>query len=276
MDIQAIYSLRTNLLPLNPGSEEEIFKRRLQVDCQINLEGKLMEPIISFDINVPLAESNVEINSVLQNALNTVERVSRQFINLLVINSFASDDPMMGSGVTQGLASTVSEMLSNQLSNWLSQWSDAFDIGFNYRPGDEISSQEIELALSTQLFNDRVTINSNIDMANQNASTPIAGDFSIDVKIVPSGKLRAKAFARSNDEIIYGGTGGNDYTTGAGLMYREDFNNFSELWARYRRIFRRKKEEEPTWPYNNGWENGKTGVLPNSNDPEKNAFVQLK
>lgn len=276
MDIQAIYSLRTNLLPLNPGSEEEIFKRRLQVDCQINLEGKLMEPIISFDINVPLAESNDEINSVLQNALNTDERVSRQFINLLVINSFASDDPMMGSGVTQGLASTVSEMLSNQLSNWLSQWSDAFDIGFNYRPGDEISSQEIELALSTQLFNDRVTINSNIDMANQNASTPIAGDFSIDVKIVPSGKLRAKAFARSNDEIIYGGTGGNDYTTGAGLMYREDFNNFSELWARYRRIFRRKKEEEPTWPYNNGWENGKTGVLPNSNDPEKNAFVQLK
>ena len=276
MDIQAIYGLRTNLLPLKPGTEEEIFKRRLQVDCQINLTGKLMEPIISFDINVPMAETDEELKIVLQEALNTDERVSRQFINLLVINSFASDDPTMSAGVGQGLASTVSEMLSNQLSNWLSQWSNNFDIGINYRPGDEISSQEIELALSTQLFNERVTINSNVDMANQNTSTPIAGDFSIDVKIVPSGKLRAKAFARSNNDILYGGSGQSDYTTGAGLMYREDFNNFGELWERYRRIFRRKKEEEPAWPYNNGWDNGKTGVEPDSTKSEKNAFVQIK
>ena len=162
------------------------------------------------------------------------------------------------------------------LSNWLWQWSNSFDIGVNYRPGDEISSQEIEFALSTQLFNDRVTINSNVDMGSQNVSTPIAGDFSIDVKIVPSGKLRLKAFARSNDEIIYGGGTQNDYTTGAGVMYREDFNNLEELWNRYKNFFKRKPKSD--FPNNYDTQNSsKTEDIMSSNqNAEKNAFVEIK
>ncbi|MCK7540550.1 MAG: translocation/assembly module TamB domain-containing protein [Marinilabiliales bacterium] len=55
-------------------------------------------------------------------------------------------------------------MLSNQLSNWLSQISNDFDIGFNYRPGNEITDQEVEVALSTQLLNNKVTLNGNVDV----------------------------------------------------------------------------------------------------------------
>jgi hypothetical protein len=278
MDIKAIYSLRTTLGPLNPGSEEEVYKRRTQVDCKINLTGKLMEPVVGFDITVPIAESDPNIKAVVQDKLNTDERINMQFLSLLVINSFTSDvDNQLAGGFSQGLASTASEMLSNQLSNWLSQWSNAFDIGINYRPGDEISSNEIELALSTQLFNDRVTINSNVDMGNQNVNSVIAGDFSIDVKIVPSGKLRVKAFARSNDDVLYGSTNKNDYTTGAGLMYREDFNNLSELWARYMKIFVRPKEPEIVIE-NTGSESENKSTTNSNQDNQSNinAFVNIK
>lgn len=276
MDIQAIYSLRTTLSPLSPGSENEAFKRRTQVDCEINLSGKLMEPAINFGINVPLAKTDESINAVVQDAISTEERLSKQFLSLLVINNFTSDvQEEMAGGFGQGLASTASEMLSNQLSNWLSQWSSAFDIGINYRPGDEISSDEIELALSTQLFNDRVTINSNVDMGSQNVNTPIAGDFSIDVKIVPSGKLRAKAFARSNDDILMG-ENQNDYTTGAGFMYREDFNSFNELWRRYLNFFRRKPEEERNPRYAPFYEVDTLVEGSLNREVNKNALVEIK
>jgi hypothetical protein len=246
MDINAIYSLRTTLGPLNPGSTEEVYSRRTQVDCYIKLAGKLMEPNIGFEIKVPIAETDESVNAIVQNALNTDERMSKQFLSLLVINNFTSDIESQGGGgfVGQGLASTASEMLSNQLSNWLSQWSSAFDIGLNWRPGDEVSSNEIELALSTQLFDNRLIINSNVDMGggDKNVGSPIAGDFSAELKIVPSGKIRLKAFARSNDDVIDAANNQNDYTTGVGLMYREDFNTLNELWRRYTNIFRRKED----------------------------------
>lgn len=254
MDINAIYSLRTTLSSLSPDSEDEVFKRRTQVDCHINLTGKLMEPTIGFDIKVPLAETHESINAVFQDAINTEERLSRQFLSLLVVNSFTSDVQLnnMGGFGQQGFATTAGEMISNQMSNWLSQISNTIDIGFNWKPGDEISSDEIELAFSTQLFNDRVTINSNVDYGNQNVNAPLAGDFSVDVKILPSGKLRAKAFVRSNDDILMGEHQG-DLTTGAGLMYREDFNTFKGLWERYVIFFSRKfrKEEEEVQPDDN-------------------------
>ncbi|MDX9846151.1 MAG: translocation/assembly module TamB domain-containing protein [Tenuifilaceae bacterium] len=277
MDIRAIYNLRTSLKPLNPSSDDPIFNNRTPVDCKINLSGKLMEPTIGFDIVVPIAESDPSIKAVVQDALSTEERVSKQFLSLLVINSFTSDDPSsQGAGVGQGLASTAGEMLSNQLSNWISQWTSAVDIGVNWRPGDEISSNEIELALSTQLFNDRVTINSNVDMGNQSVSSGIAGDFSVDVKIVPSGKLRVKAFARSNDEMINGVNSG-DYTTGAGLMYREDFNSFRELLNRYKKVFTRRKEPEVEFDFSEPDGGANANPANSSIDEESQiGFVEIK
>ncbi len=246
MDIKAIYSLKTPLKPLFPNQQDDRFSKRIPVECQISLMGKLMEPSIEFNIELPGADN--ETKAQVQSVLNTEENMSMQFLSLLVINSFVdpSGGDSQGGQFGQGLYSTVSEALSNQLSNWLSQWSNAFDIGLNYRPGDpaaEISSNEVELAVSTQLFNDRVSINGNVDMGTQTSSSPIAGDFNIDVKIVPSGKVRLKAFARSNNDVLYG-TSQSPYTTGAGVMYREDFNSLRELWQRYKSFFRPKSSQQ--------------------------------
>jgi hypothetical protein len=136
---------------------------------------------------------------------------------------------------------TTSELLSNQLSHWLSQISNEWDLGVNYRPGDEVSQDQVEVALSTQLLNDRVIINGNVGNNQQNLETQtndIVGDFDVEVKLNKSGKLRFKVFNRANDKLIYKES---LYTQGVGLFYREEFNTFSEL---FKKIFNPKKTKE--------------------------------
>jgi hypothetical protein len=131
----------------------------------------------------------------------------------------------LGMSATEASITTVSDFFSNQLSNWLSQMSRDFDLGVNWRPGDEITPDELELALSTQMFNDRVSINGHVDVGGRQTNTSnIVGDFDVDIKLNRSGKLRVKAFTRANDNLIRQHL--SPYTQGVGLFYREEFDNF--------------------------------------------------
>ena len=184
-----------------------------------------------------------------------------------------NNDSNLGSGIYK----TASEMLSNQLSNWLSQWSKSFDIGLNYRPGStsnnsNLSSDEVELALSTQLLDDRVSINGNVDMGARNNSNPIAGDFSIDVKLNKTGKLRFKAFGRSNDEMLTATTE-TQYTTGAGIVYREEFNNFYDLLHRIKNTFR---QEQITVPLKETEQPQEKQIKNNENVSKKDSIIILE
>jgi len=142
------------------------------------------------------------------------------------------------------------EMLSNQVSNWLSQISNDFDIGVNYRPGSSTlpNSQELQVALSTQILNDRVKINGNFDVAGSQATgstgaptgaNTITGAFDIEYAI--NDKIKFKFFNRSNDNFYM--DNGILYTQGIGLFYREDFNKLKELFKK-RNKSEMKKEEE--------------------------------
>jgi hypothetical protein len=150
------------------------------------------------------------------------------------------------------------EMLSNQLSNWLSKISDDFDIGVNYKKGGEMTSDEVEVALSTQLFNDRVSINTNVGLgggkneetntSEQNSANKIVGDVEIEVKLNKKGSLRSKVFNRTNqrneaaeDQALY--------TQGVGVFYRKEFNTVGELMTDFWKTVtlqkhKEKKEEE--------------------------------
>jgi len=236
INIRAIYKLKASLYDIYP---DEAFKERIPVECLLSLSEKLMNPVIKFDINLPTADE--ETKEYLKLAINTEEELSRQFLYLLVMNSFYPDPEMYvsSSGGAQGtplndpkgasaIGVTTTEMLSNQLSKWLSQISNDFDIGFNYRPGNEITPQEVEVALSTQLLNDKVVLNGNVDvggkLSNTNASN-ISGDFNIDFKLTE--KLRFKVFNRSNNNLFYETA---PYTQGIGIFFRRDFDQFKDLF----------------------------------------------
>ncbi|HEC44324.1 MAG TPA: hypothetical protein ENI20_15990 [Bacteroides sp.] len=238
IDLRAIYHAKAAPGSLVPDPPEYL-KKRMPVECHLIMEGNLLSPLISFDIVLPTAEE--ETKNVVRNAITTDEELTKQFLSLLVINNFSST--ATSSGGSTGTASagvagvTASELLSNQLSNWLSQISNDFDIGVNYRPGDEITSDQVEVALSTQIFDNRVSIHTNVDVntgsnsaATGTNSSTIAGDFDVEVKLTDNGRLRLKAYNRYNHDQLYKTA---DYTQGVGFVYREDFNSFGELGKRY-------------------------------------------
>ena len=139
------------------------------------------------------------------------------------------------------MAVTTTEMLSNQLSNWLSQIYNDFDIGFVYRPGNkDINSQELQVALSTQLLNDRVVVNGNFDFrgANNSYGNPITGDFDVEYKITE--KIRFKVFNRFNNP--YTGRGA-PYTQGLGLFYKHDFNKLFNFNTKREQSDMQKEDE---------------------------------
>jgi len=96
------------------------------------------------------------------------------------------------------------------------------------------------------LFNSRLSIDGNVGVTNNPyAASNIIGDVNIDYKITPNGKFRVRAYNQSNDN--YTQLNNAPFTQGLGLFYREDFDNFGELFARYRAQWSRmRKEENPS------------------------------
>lgn len=250
IDASASYKLRTSPVALFPESVDNTgtgssdnFKARIPVEVVVNLDGELLEPQITFDIEFPTVDESTR--SKLQQAISSEDEKNKQAFALLVLGQFISSGT--GTGDAANIASGNSlEVLSNQLSNWVSKLSEDVDVGVRYRSKDKTStgSDEVELALSTKLFNDRVSIDGNLGLATSkttNASNPNGTngnmlDLTVEVKITSDGKLRIRGFNRSNDANIIRPY---PYTQGVGLTYQTSFDTWKELFTR-----KRKKQKE--------------------------------
>ncbi|MFW5708445.1 MAG: translocation/assembly module TamB domain-containing protein, partial [Bacteroidota bacterium] len=237
IDIRAVYRTRTSLhdLTINEVDSSDMYRRRMPVETVLHLTDKLFNPTIDFEIQLPGSDETTR--EMIERIINTEQELNRQVFSLLILNTFVPPEGGFDTALSYGMGTTSSELLSNQLSNWLSQISNDFDIGINYRPGDEISSQEIEVALSTQLFNDRVMIDGNFGVAGDNPAqtqrtSNIIGDVNVEVKLTPEGKLRVKAFNRSNTFDVLNTNA--PYTQGVGIFFRREFDSFADLFKRER------------------------------------------
>ena len=255
INLTAVYRLRARLYDLLANVDtNEIYKKRIPVDLKLNMTNEMMNPDIDFDIYLPSADEDTrsKVRSVLyvSDKEENVQELNKQVFSLLVLNTFL---PPPGADATYERASvgstTSSELLSNQLSNWLSKISNDFDIGVNYRPGDELSNQELELALSTQLFNDRLILDGNLGLSDrENVSNEaqntnnLIGDISLEYKITKDGKLRIKAFNNSNQFSLENVN--SPYTQGVGLSYKEEYNTNQEFWNKLFARFKRKNKKE--------------------------------
>jgi len=172
--------------------------------------------------------------------------MNKQIFSLLILNRFTQPKGnFQYSNFNTGLGSTSAEMMSNQLSNWLSQISNKFDIGdigVNYRPGTQMTSEELEVALSTQLFNDRLSIDGNIGVSGQNStnkSSNIVGDVNLEYKLSDKGNFRLKGFNKSNTVDMLNTNA--PYTQGAGVFWRKEFDNFKDLFEKKKKVISSNK-----------------------------------
>lgn len=258
VDITAVYRTKASLTDLygssENASESDIYKGRVTVDCRIYLTGLLTSPTIKYDLYLPYADEDTR--NRVNSRISTEEDVSKQFLSLLVLSRFLPDRQLAnneGSNSSiSGVGVNASELLSNQLSNWLSQISNDFDIGVNYRPGSEITDREVEVALSTQLLNDQLSINGSVDMktnATAKNTNKIVGDFDVDYKINKKGNVRLHAYNRSNDDLL---TNYSPYTQGFGVIFMEEFNSFGNLMNRYWAALTRKNKKKPAKQISDG------------------------
>ena len=237
IDITTSYKQRASIAPLL----NDTTKGRFPVDCKLKFTGKLFSPNIKFAIEFPNLDATFKAK--IDNVLSDEAELNRQVFSFLLLRSFVT--PLIyktTGGVTAGgaAASTGSELLSNRLSDFLNTYFGNLtgirdlQLGVNYRPANRSSNEAVDLALSKQFLNNKITVDGNFGVNSYQTknTSSLIGDVNVDYKISTDGRYRLKAFNRSND-ITQITTAGGPYTQGVGVFYREEFETFNQLLRRY-------------------------------------------
>ena len=235
IDLRAVYHNRTTLNGLGLSLDSTILQTRIPVNSVISLSNRLIDPKIAFSIEFPKLDN--DIKQMIFSKLDTLNEVvmTQQILSLLVLNSFSFD--LGNSSLASSISVSSFELLSNQVNKLISQLTPGFGIGVNYRPSDDVSAQELELALNAQLFDDRLTIDGNLGVRNnqdQKNQSQLVGDVMLMWKLKKEGNFYARAFNRSNNlDLLYNSS---QYTQGIGLSYRKEFNHWKEFFLKPKSI----------------------------------------
>lgn len=250
IDMTAVYKLQASPYPIMPADIQSSYRKNMEVVVDIRLKNSLYRPDFVFDFNVPRGDENVK--AAVASVKSTQEELFRQTMALLLVQSFLTPANAVGTSTASSNAAGnyTSELVTNQLNALLSQISKDFDIGVNYKPGDEISDREIALALSTQILNGRINVSTNVGISQSAASAAAAnqnnviGDFNIEYLITEDGNVRARAYNESNSFDITK-LQQAPYTQGVGIIYQKEFDNARELklWQKFLNIFRRSEND---------------------------------
>ena len=229
IDVSAIYRLKTSLKTLIGSMNEESnsIATKRQVDCILNISDRLSNPKLGFEINIPDLDPTTK--SQVESALATDDKIQKQFIALLLMGSFIPDE---ASGVFNGsnlLMSNMTVLMSNQLNSILQRLEIPFDVGIGYL-GSAESSNAFDVAISTQLFNDRVIVGGSVANKSYNgnlSNRDVVGDLDIQIKLDPSGRFRFNLFSHSADE--YSSILDLSQRNGFGVSYQMEYNRFREF-----------------------------------------------
>ena len=233
LDITAEYATKASLGTLLADSTS--VGNRRDIICELGITDKLKNPRLSFNIEIP--DLDPMIKSRVESALSTEDKVQKQFLSLLVTNNFLPEEQ---SGIVNNSSSLVTEAIANQLNNIFEKLDIPVDLGLKYQSNDR-GTDIFDVAVSTQLFNNRVVVNGNIGnkQTGTSAQTDVVGDLDIEIKIDRSGSVRLNIFSHSADQ--YTNYLDNSQRNGVGLTYQTEFNNFGQF---VRNIFRKKAKRQ--------------------------------
>ena len=243
LNVTGLYSTKADISTLvaTTASKESAGSRR-EVDCLLDITGKLRNPQIKFDIDIPELDPGTE--GLVQSALNTEDKVMKQFLYLLIANSFLPNEEsgIITAGGSNMLYSNMTGIMAGQLNSIFQKLNIPLDLGLNYQQ-TSAGQNLFDVALSTQLFNNRVVVNGTIGNRRLYGTTTdeVAGDLDIDIKLDKPGTFRLNLFSHSADQ--YTSFLDNSQRNGVGIAYQREFNDFRQF---FRDLFtpRRKEREE--------------------------------
>ena len=231
------------------------YSLKSMINVLMKLQGSLMKPDISLSIEqAAQSTGNQQSNSDLAAYLKTIEydqqEMNKQVFFLLTAGQFAptGEADAAAGGVVAGLgtaANSVSEFLSNQLNYFLAKTvSDKVNVSLS---SNNLNMKDVSLQVSAKLWNDRITIERDGALVNNNTNFSI-GNISVMAKLRSPEKdsllgndpMRSEwvgeVFFRNNQATQV--TAGNQ--TGAGIYFKKDFDSFGDL---LRKKDKRKKDK---------------------------------
>jgi hypothetical protein len=278
IDLTAIYI--ANVPPIDLVQQQlggdvtnnTMYKQKLPFNVDLNLKNQLLKPDISFDIVLPDSSYTVSpdvvttVNDRLAQVRQDPNEMNKQVLGVLVLGHFIGDNPLQSQGGSTGIngaiRNSVSSLLSDQLNKLAGnliggvQLSFAVSSGADYSTGVEQNRTDLNVGLSKQFLNDRVTVtvgnNFNLEGQNQpgQKTTDIAGNLSVNYKLSEDGRYVIRAYRR--DEFIV--VEGQVVETGVGFSVTYEYNKFMELFKKskeqkelqkkYRQDQREKKKEQ--------------------------------
>jgi len=237
LDIDAVFRTKASLSTLI--SDTTSVANRRVVDCGISIKDKLSNPQLSFSIEIP--DLDPTIKSRVESALSTEDKVQKQFLSLIISNNFLPDEQSGIVNNSSTLYSNVTEMMANQINNIFQKLDIPLDLGLKYQP-NERGNDIFDVAVSTQLFNNRVVVNGNIgnkQYSSGNTQNDVVGDIDIEIKLDRSGSFRLNLFSHSADQ--YTNYLDNSQRNGVGVTYQTEFNTFGQF---FRNMFSSRQKRQ--------------------------------
>jgi hypothetical protein len=236
-------------------AELNLYKERLPFELILTLTGTLIEPEVSFSIELPEANYPVapEVISNVQTRLEQISRdeaeLNKQAFALVLLNRFLADVPFKnvsgGSSAELYARQSVSKLLSQQLNNLAGGLISGVDLNFDIESTEDYSTGQLQnrtdlaVSASKRLLDDRITITvgSNFELegtaqANEKTSN-IAGDLIVEYQLSRDGRYLLKAYRKNEYEVA---VEGQVVKTGLSFVIQMDYNKFRELFQ--------KKEKE--------------------------------
>ena len=237
-DVNAVYNVKASLANLLADSTGVAIRRN--VECRLALTGTLDKLQTGFDVYVPDLDPGTKAD--VEAALNTEDKKQKQFVSLLVFGTFL---PSEQSGIVNSsgmLYSNVTEIVSNQMNNILHKLDIPLDFGFGYQK-DRSGLDMFDLAVSTQLFNNRVVVNGSVgNRSGAGTGSDIVGDLDIDLKIDRGGLFRVNLFSHSADK--YTRNLDASQRNGIGMTYQAEYDRLGDIFLPRKKREAQKAERE--------------------------------
>ena len=260
ISINARYEVRASPIDLMSDqmtglseTDKNGYKQRYPFLVLLKLRGKILQPEISFEIQLPPDEKGILSGAVNQklSMLNEDESaLNKQVFALLVLGRFIQENPLQTEtgGTSDLVRATVGKILSQQLNQWSSKVLPGVDLNFDiqsyndYQTGAAQGRTQVDIGLKKQLFDERLSVQlgGSVDVegekARQNSASNITSDVDVEYKLTKDGRYRLKGFRHNQYEGVIEG---QLVETGAGVIYVRDFNKWKEF------LRKKKKKSEP-------------------------------
>jgi hypothetical protein len=234
-----------------------MYKQKLPFNVNLVLKDELLKPNIKFDIVLPDSTYTVspDVISTVNARLSQIRQVpndmNKQVLGVLVLGHFIGDNPLQSlsgyTGVSGAIRNSVSSLLSDQLNklagDLIGGVALSFDLksGADYATGVQQNRTDLNVGLSKQFLNDRltVTVGNNFNLEGQNQpgqkASEIAGNLAVNYKLTADGRYMLRAYRRNEFVVVQG----QIIETGLGFSLTYEYNKFMEL---FRKKPRREKE----------------------------------